>query len=79
MGQTASMIEMALMRKVIGKYRGMNIRITHCSTLKQAVDCASLSARPGDIVLLSPASAGFELFKDFNERGNLFKDYVNEL
>ncbi len=78
-GQTSSQIEMSLMRKLVGKYRGINIRITHCSTLKQAVDCASLSAKPGDIVLLSPASASFDMFKDFEERGNRFKDYVREL
>lgn len=78
-GQTASLIEMALMRRLVGKNRGINIRITHCATLKQAVDCASLSAKPGDIVLLSPASASFDMFKDFEERGRQFKNYVHEL
>lgn len=78
-GQTASLIEMALMRKLVGKYRGIDIRITHCNTLRQAVDCASLSAKPGDIVLLSPASASFDMFKDFEERGQRFKEYVMEL
>jgi UDP-N-acetylmuramoylalanine--D-glutamate ligase len=78
-GQTASQIEMALMRRLVGKYRGINIRITHCSTLRQAMDCASLSAKPGDVVLLSPASASFDMFKNFEERGEYFKKYVNEL
>lgn len=78
-GQTSALIETALMRRLVGKYRGIDIRITHCSTLKQAVDCASLSAKPGDIVLLSPASASFDMFKSFEERGNLFKQYVNAL
>ncbi len=79
LGQTASLIEMALMRRLKGKNLGLNLRITHCSTLKQAVDCSSLSAKAGDIVLLSPASASFDMFKDFEERGRRFKEYVMSL
>lgn len=56
LGQTSGLIEMSLMRKLVGKNKGIDIRITHCNTLKQAVDCACLSAKPGDSVLLSPAS-----------------------
>jgi UDP-N-acetylmuramoylalanine--D-glutamate ligase len=78
-GQTASLIEMALMRRLKGKNRGLDLRITHCSTLRQAVDCAYLSAKPGDIVLLSPASASFDMFKNFEERGRKFKEYVMAL
>lgn len=78
-GQTASPIEMALMRRLVDKNRGIDIRITHLSTLKQAVDCAFLSSKPGDIVLLSPASASFDMFRDFEERGNKFKAYVMDL
>ena len=40
---------------------------------------AKISAKPGDIVLLSPASASFDAFKNFMERGKKFKDFVNEL
>jgi UDP-N-acetylmuramoylalanine--D-glutamate ligase len=78
-GQTASLIEIAMMRNLTGKYRGENIRITRCNTLKQAVDCAYLSAKNGDIVLLSPASASFDMFKYFEERGNYFKKLVFDL
>ena len=79
MGQTSSMIELALMHKLVGKYRGENIRITHCSHLRQTVDCAFLSAKDGDIVLLSPSSASFDLFKDIDEYGKKYKEYVLNL
>ena len=48
-------------------------------TLRMAVHTARSVAEPGDIVLLSPASASFDQFKNFEERGNAFKDFVNQL
>ena len=44
-----------------------------------AVHAAAQQAKPGDIVLLSPASAAFDRFKNFMERGNLFCRLVREL
>lgn len=78
-GQTASMIEMALMTNLRGKNAFTDIRITHCSTLEQAVYSAYFSARKGDIVLLSPASASFDMFRNFEDRGEKFKDLVRRL
>ncbi len=48
-------------------------------TLREAVNMAHDMARPGDVVLLSPASASFDQFKNFEERGNAFKNYVSKL
>ena len=48
-------------------------------TLGEAVNTAYDMARPGDVVLLSPASASFDQFKNFEERGNVFKQFVNQL
>ena len=42
----------------------------------QTVLAASKSAQPGDIVLLSPACAAFDKFKNFMERGNYFKKLI---
>lgn len=79
LGQTASLIEMALMKSLKGKHAYTDIRITNCSNLEQAVYTAYFSAKPGDIVLLSPASASFDMFRDFEERGRFFKDVVMKL
>ena len=48
-------------------------------TMKQAVRIAAAEALPGKIVLLSPASASFGIFKDYKDRGNQFKEEVGKL
>ena len=46
---------------------------------EEAVNTAKDRAKSGDVVLLSPASTSFDMFRNFEERGNLFKKLVNEL
>ena len=48
-------------------------------TLDHAVAAAAAAARPGDVVLLSPASASFDQFRDFEHRGQCFRDAVADL
>ncbi|MCH5267061.1 MAG: UDP-N-acetylmuramoyl-L-alanine--D-glutamate ligase [Lachnospiraceae bacterium] len=48
-------------------------------SLEEAVKAAYLQAEKGDAVLLSPACASWDMFKNFEERGDLFKEYVNKL
>lgn len=48
-------------------------------SFEDAVRGAAAAAEDGDIVLMSPASASFDIFKNFMERGNRFKDIVNSL
>lgn len=48
-------------------------------TLKDAVDYCGEKAVSGDMVLLSPACASWDMFKSYEERGDLFRKYVNEL
>lgn len=50
-----------------------------CEDLKEAVRKASEMADPGDAVLLSPACASWGQFKNYEQRGDLFKEYVREL
>ncbi len=48
-------------------------------TLQDAVRLASAKAAPGDVVLLSPACASFDMFRDFEDRGRQFKEAVMAL
>ncbi|MBQ3584478.1 MAG: UDP-N-acetylmuramoyl-L-alanine--D-glutamate ligase [Lachnospiraceae bacterium] len=48
-------------------------------TLEEAVTLAEKASEPGDVVLLSPACASWDMFKSYEERGRLFKEYVNNL
>jgi len=49
------------------------------SDLAEAVRVARDGARPGDCVLLSPACASFDMFRNFEHRGNVFKQIVNQM
>lgn len=51
-------------------------QIVECETLSDAVETAYKAAVSGDVVLLSPACASFDRFKNFMERGNTFKQLV---
>lgn len=48
-------------------------------SMKEAVEVCAAKANPGDAVLLSPACASWGMFKNYEERGRLFKEYVNAL
>lgn len=50
-----------------------------CQTLGQAVQRASELAQPGDAVLLSPACASFDMFKNYGHRAQVFVDAVREI
>ena len=53
--------------------------ISETTTMHEAVRRAASLASPGDTVLLSPACASFDLFKDYRDRGDQFKHEVSEL
>ncbi len=55
------------------------VNVVHASSYPEAVAAARHYAVPGDVVLLSPASTSFDMFKNFEERGNTFKRLVEEL
>lgn len=71
-GVTSEKIETAV--KNAENYEGLPIY--RCTQFQEAVETARDLAENGDIVLLSPACASFDLFKNFEVRGNTFKEIV---
>jgi UDP-N-acetylmuramoylalanine--D-glutamate ligase len=63
--------------KIESQIRGM-VPIIHCETLDKAVAEARKAARPGDVVLLSPACSSFDQFENYEHRGRIFKESVLE-
>ena len=54
-------------------------RSADLGTLERAVEAAAAEAKPGEVVLLSPACASFDAFKNFEERGDRFRELVEAL
>ena len=77
LGQTSDKIEKAVLLEQ--KKTKKDLEIFKCKSLNQAVQTANEIAIKGDIVLFSPASASFDMFKNFAERGEIFKQYVKEI
>ena len=56
-----------------------HMKVAECGTLEAAVQSAAAEAEAGDVVLLSPACASFDQFRDFEERGDRFRELVGAL
>ena len=54
-------------------------QIVMAESLEEAVELCAKMAEPGEAVLLSPACASWGMFKNYEERGDKFKDFVNAL
>jgi UDP-N-acetylmuramoylalanine--D-glutamate ligase len=70
-GQAAAEIASAL--------RETGVEMVPCTTLEEAVLAAAARANPGDIVLLSPACASWDMFNGYAHRGQVFIDTVKEM
>jgi len=69
-GEAAPLIEEAL---------GAVVPIARARTMMDAVETAARTAQPGELVLLSPACASFDMFRNFEHRGEVFRECVKEL
>ncbi len=76
-GQTSGKIFDVVKQELENQKKKIDIYM--CESLEQTVELADRLAKPGNVVLFSPASASFDMFKDFADRGNQFKKLVNDL
>jgi len=70
-GRDAPAIEKAL--------AGVGVPIEHAASMEEAVRTAHGNARPGDVVLLSPACASFDMFRNYGHRGDAFAQAARAL
>lgn len=64
--------------KIAAAFDGI-VRVVKAGSLREAVDEASRAGAPGSTVLFSPACSSFDMFRDFEDRGEQFKQLVREL
>jgi len=63
--------------RIVSEINNPNIEIiSHCKNIDEVVDMAKLKAVAGDVVVFSPASASFDWFANYKERGKIFKNIV---
>ncbi len=65
--------------KIAAALSGVGIPVTASASLEAAVQAARALAQAGDVVLLSPACASFDMFRSYEHRGDVFKTLVNGL
>ena len=65
--------------ELFAKLLAPHMPVANCETLENALNQAAKDSQAGDTVLLSPACASFDQFKDFEQRGDRFRDLVGAL
>lgn len=66
-------------KKIVAAFKGLAPVIVETASAKDAVEQSFKLAAKGDVVLLSPACASFDLFRNYEDRGTQFKEAVKEL
>jgi len=87
LGDTANHLDHVVKAYTIGEagsmfarlLRDKGVEVEECETLENAVNRAAADSQPGETVLLSPASASFDQFRDFEARGDRFRELVEGL
>ncbi len=79
LGKVKGILTIGQDAKAIGAEFGARFLVHPCETLERAVERAHSLAREGDVVLLSPACASFDQFRNFEDRGETFRRLVRAL
>jgi UDP-N-acetylmuramoylalanine--D-glutamate ligase len=87
LGDTANHLDHVVKAYTIGEagpmfarlLRAAGVDVSECESLENAVKMAAGDSHPGETVLLSPASASFDQFRDFEARGDRFRELVEGL
>ena len=79
MGQTKDKIKSAVLEESKKRFSNIEIPIYECQSLEEAVITAYNHSEAGDTIFFSPASASFDMFKNFEERGKKYKALVENL
>lgn len=66
-------------QKIVNAFKDTGLPIVETNSMKDAVNTAYKLGEKGDTVLLSPACASFDLFKNYEHRGQLFKEEIKNL
>ena len=82
-GEAASLIEEVLREASSSRIGQRDVNgsptVLVCANLEQAVTEANVRALPGDVVLLAPGGTSYDAYRDFEERGQHFRDLVGSL
>ncbi len=71
-------LEWPRIKKTLGNSKTIKM-VEGCTSMEEVVKEASKIAKPGDVVVLSPSCASFDMFKNYKDRGEQFKKYVGEI
>ena len=80
-GTVLAVLDTATLRTNVAQAKALDgvCTMEHCASLEDAVVAGSRAARPGDTVLLSPACASLDMFRDYSHRGAVFTAAVKGL
>lgn len=78
-GRAAAVIAIGEAAGMVREALGDQVPVHDAAGMRDAVRAAFAAARPGGVVLLAPACASFDMFKDYAERGRSFKEEVRQL
>jgi UDP-N-acetylmuramoylalanine--D-glutamate ligase len=73
-----AVVLMGASAQLLAKELADHPNVVRAANLEEAVELAAARARPGGVVLLSPAYKSFDMFKDYEDRGRRFKALVHE-